>query len=111
MPVADPQMPTRLLAGAGPSSPDPRVLRALTTPLIGQFDPDFTTIMDDVVQLARQALVTANPRCFAASGLASAGIEAVLNSVVEDGHRIAVAGGPTIVSPTPPTAPRSGAEV
>src|SRR5260370_29900217 len=100
MVIADLQLPPRLLAGGGPSSPDPRVLRALATPLIGQFDPDFTAIMDDVVQLARQTFLTTNERCFAVSGAASAGLEAVLNSVLEDGDQIAIARAPTFLSIT-----------
>ena len=77
MPVAELNLPSRLLAGGGPGSPDPRVLRALTTPVIGQFDPDFTAIMDDVMDLARQTFLTNNARCFPVSGLAPAGLEAV----------------------------------
>jgi (S)-ureidoglycine-glyoxylate aminotransferase len=111
MPLADLQLPTRLLAGGGPSTPDPRVLRALATPLIGQFDPDFTAIMDDVAQLARQTFVTTNQRCFAVSALASGGLEAVLNSLVEDGDAVAIGGGPTFVTIAAGVARRYGARV
>jgi alanine-glyoxylate transaminase/serine-glyoxylate transaminase/serine-pyruvate transaminase len=93
-------LPVRLLAGGGPSSPDPRVLRALTTPLVGQFDPAFTAIMDDVVTLARQTFLTASPHCFAVSALASGGLEAVLNSVLEPGARVLVGGDPHFVTST-----------
>ena len=75
MAIADLSLPSRLLAGGGPSSPDPRVLRALSTPLIGQFDPEFTALMDDVMALARFVLRTSNIRCFPVSGLATAGLE------------------------------------
>ena len=108
---ADLELPVRLLAGGGPGSPDPRVLRALTTPLIGQFDPDFTAIMDDVVQLARQTFMTSNQRCFAVSGLASAGLESVLNSVLEEGDAIAIGGSPTFYSATADAARRYGLRV
>jgi alanine-glyoxylate transaminase/serine-glyoxylate transaminase/serine-pyruvate transaminase len=100
MPTADPPLPVRLLAGGGPSSPDPRVLRALTTPLVGQFDPAFTAIMDDVVTLARQTFLTASPHCFAISALASGGLEAVLSSVLEPGARVLVGGDPEFVTAT-----------
>src|SRR5947209_7778791 len=92
MPLADLDLPVRLLAGGGPSSPHPRVLRALGLPVIGQFDPAFTAVMDDVMQLARQTFLTSNERCLAVSGLAAAGLEAVLNSVIEDGDQVAIAG-------------------
>lgn len=48
MSVRELDLPIRLLLGSGPRNPDPRVLRALGMPLIGQFDPAFTTIMDGV---------------------------------------------------------------
>src|SRR6266581_8636891 len=41
--------PHRLLLGPGPSSAEPRVLRAMAAPLLGQFDPAFTDYMNDVV--------------------------------------------------------------
>jgi (S)-ureidoglycine-glyoxylate aminotransferase len=84
MALADFAPPRRLMAGGGPSLPDLRVLRALTTPLVGQFDPAFTAIMDEVMGLARRVLQTANRRCFPISGLASAGVEALRNTLPED---------------------------
>jgi aspartate aminotransferase-like enzyme len=99
LPSADPPLPVRLLAGGGPSTPDPRVLRALTTPLIGQFDPAFTAIMDDVAQLARQTFLTASPHCFGISALASGGLEAVLNTFdTPDVHPVVVPFGLTTPS-------------
>ena len=86
MALADFAPPRRLMAGGGPSLPDPRVLRALTTPLIGQFDPAFTTIMDEVMAFARGALLTANRRCFPISALASAGVEALRNTLPDGEH-------------------------
>jgi (S)-ureidoglycine-glyoxylate aminotransferase len=111
MPVAELNLPSRLLAGGGPGSPDPRVLRALTTPVIGQFDPDFTAIMDDVMDLARRTFLTDNARCFAVSGLAPAGLEAVLNTLIETGDSVAIGGGPRFVADTAEMARRSGAEI
>jgi (S)-ureidoglycine-glyoxylate aminotransferase len=100
-----------MIAAGGPSTPDGRVLRALTTPLIGQFDPDFTAIMDDVVQLAREVFVTVSPHCFAISALATGGLEAVLNSVCEANARLGIGGGPSFVERTADTAERYGANV
>lgn len=107
MPVAELLVPSRLLAGGGPGSPDPRVLRALVTPLIGQFDPDFTAIMDQVMQLARGTFLTRNARCFPVSGLAAAGLEALL----KPGDRVAIGGGPSFVADTAEVARRYGADV
>jgi (S)-ureidoglycine-glyoxylate aminotransferase len=111
MAVGDLSLPGRLLAGGGPGSPDPRVLRALGLPLIGQFDPEFTAIMDDVMAMARSAFLTSNARCFPVSGLASAGLEALLNTLVQDGDRVAIGGGPRFVAETADIALRLGAEV
>ena len=36
----------RLLMGPGPSDVDPRVLRAMTTPVVGHLDPQFLAITD-----------------------------------------------------------------
>lgn len=82
--------PSRLLLGSGPSNADPRVLRAMATPLIGQFDPAFTRIMDEVMELSRRVFRTENRRSFPVSGSSRAGLEAVVASVLEPGDRVVV---------------------
>ena len=82
--------PTRLLLGSGPSNPEPRVLRALGMPLIGQFDPAFTAIMDEVSELSRRIFRTANRRAFPVSGSSRSGLEAALASLIEPGDRVIV---------------------
>ncbi|TMI82873.1 MAG: alanine--glyoxylate aminotransferase family protein, partial [Bacillati bacterium ANGP1] len=89
--VGDLNPPTRLLCGTGPTSPDPRVLRALAAPLLGQFDPAFTAIMHEVATLGREVFQTSNPRTFAVSGTGRAGMEAAIASLVEPGDRVLVA--------------------
>jgi aspartate aminotransferase-like enzyme len=73
-----------LVAGGGPTTPDPRVLRAMTLPVIGQFDPAFTQVMDEVMHLARQVFLTRNAACFAVSAPRRAGIDALLNTVPDN---------------------------
>ena len=80
--------PTRLLLGSGPSNPEPRVLRALATPLIGQFDPAFTEIMDEVMELSRLVFQTQNRQAFPVSGSSRSGLEAALASLIEPGDRV-----------------------
>jgi (S)-ureidoglycine-glyoxylate aminotransferase len=82
--------PYRLLLGSGPSNPEPRVLRALSTPLIGQFDPAFTGIMDEVMELSRLVFQTENRRAFPVSGSSRAGLEAAIASLIEPGDRVIV---------------------
>ena len=53
--------PPRRLMGPGPVDVDPRVLRAMSTPLLGQFDPVFTEYMNQVMSLYRQVFRTDHP--------------------------------------------------
>jgi (S)-ureidoglycine-glyoxylate aminotransferase len=80
----------RILLGPGPSMADPRVLRAMAAPLLGQFDPEFTAIMNEVMALARFAFQTSNLRTFPVPGTGRAGLEAAITSVVEPGDRVVV---------------------
>jgi (S)-ureidoglycine-glyoxylate aminotransferase len=88
--IGDLNPPTRLLLGSGPSNPEPRVLRALGMPLIGQFDPAFTAIMDEVSSLSRRVFRTGNHRAFPVSGSSRSGLEAALASLIEPGDRVIV---------------------
>lgn len=45
--------PARLLMGPGPINADPRVLRAMASQLIGQYDPAMTDYMNQVMALYR----------------------------------------------------------
>ena len=80
----------RILLGPGPSMADPRVLRAMAMPLLGQFDPEFTAIMNDVMRLTRFVFQTANARAFPVSGTGRAGMEAALVSLIEPGDRVVI---------------------
>lgn len=82
--------PPRLLMGPGPISADPRVLRAMAAPLVGQFDPFMTTTMTEVMGLYRTVFDTANEQTFLVDGTSRAGIEAALVSLVEPGDRVLV---------------------
>ncbi len=80
----------RILLGPGPTMADPRVLRAMATPLLGQFDPEFTAIMGEVMALSRFAFQTDNAFTFPVSGTGRAGLEAAMTSLVEPGDRVVV---------------------
>jgi len=82
--------PPRLLMGPGPINADPRVLRALSAQLIGQFDPAMTAAMNDTMALYRTVFRTANEATFLVDGTARAGIEAALVSLIEPGDRVLV---------------------
>jgi len=78
----------RLLMGPGPVDVYPRVLRAMSTPLQGQFDPQFTRYMDQVQVLYRQVFKTSNHQTFLINGTARAGIEACLASIIRPGETV-----------------------
>jgi len=80
----------RLLMGPGPVNADPRVLRAMSMPLLGQFDAEFTGYMNDVMGLLRRLLQTQNEWAFLIDGTARAGIEAALVSLLEPGDHVLV---------------------
>lgn len=81
---------SRLLLGPGPSMVHPRVLRALSTPLLGHLDPEFLVIMNEVQAMLRTVFQTENPFTIAISGTGSAGMEAALVNVVEPGDKVIV---------------------
>jgi len=80
----------RLLMGPGPVDVYPRVLRAMSAPLQGQFDPQFTAYMNEVMTLYRQVFRTANKWTFLIDGTARAAIEACLTSVLAPGDKLLV---------------------
>ncbi|MFT3915142.1 MAG: alanine--glyoxylate aminotransferase family protein [Anaeromyxobacteraceae bacterium] len=86
--------PSRLLLGPGPSQVHPRVLRAMSTPLVGHLDPAFLVIMNEIQAALRYVMGTANPFTIAVSGTGSAGMEAALVNLLEPGDTavIVVAG-------------------
>jgi len=80
----------RLLMGPGPANADPRVLRAMGAPLLGQFDPQFREYMRQVSDLYRGVFQTKNRQTLLIDGTARAAIEAALASLIEPGDRVLV---------------------
>ncbi|UUD64105.1 alanine--glyoxylate aminotransferase family protein [Pseudomonas seleniipraecipitans] len=87
LPVNPPQ---RLLMGPGPINADPRVLRAMSSQLIGQYDPAMTRYMNEVMALYRSVFRTANTATLLVDGTSRAGIEAILVSAIRPGDRVLV---------------------
>jgi alanine-glyoxylate transaminase/serine-glyoxylate transaminase/serine-pyruvate transaminase len=80
----------RILMGAGPSNVNPRVLQAMTAPLLGHLDPDFIKVMDDVREMLRKVFQTSNAITLPISGTGSAGMEAALVNILEPGDTVVV---------------------
>lgn len=68
----------------------PRVLRALSTPLVGHLDQAFLGIMNDIQTLLRGVFQTKNRFTIAVSGTGSAGMEASMVNIVEPGDTVIV---------------------
>jgi len=77
--------PQRLLMGPGPVNAHPRVLRAMSADLLGQFDPEMTGYMNQVMALYRPVFGTTNRWTMLIDGTARAAIEASLVSLLQPG--------------------------
>src|SRR5208282_158992 len=78
--------PYRLMLTPGPSSVDPRVYRALSTPLVGHMDPWFNDVLiPDIEVLMRYVFQTQNRITFPISASGSGGIKAAVLNPLEAG--------------------------
>ncbi|KAA9106391.1 pyridoxal-phosphate-dependent aminotransferase family protein [Microbacterium rhizomatis] len=82
--------PARLLMGPGPINADPRVLRAMSAQLVGQYDPAMTGYMAETQELYRAIFATRNDATVLVDGTSRAGIEAAIVSLVRPGDRVLV---------------------
>ena len=84
------QMPQRVLMGAGPSSVHPRVLQAMTLPVVGHLDPAFFEVMDDVCSMLREVYHTSNFMTFPISSTGTGAMEAACANIIERGDTVVV---------------------
>jgi alanine-glyoxylate transaminase/serine-glyoxylate transaminase/serine-pyruvate transaminase len=87
-PKANP--PIRTLLGPGPSAVHPRVLQALSLPVIGHLDPKFLEIMDQSMAMLREIFQTKNRLALPMSGTGSAGMETSFVNLVEPGDAVLI---------------------
>src|SRR5437660_10171691 len=83
--------PVRLMLTPGPSSIDPRVYRAMATPLVGHMDPWFKGCMDETQILLRQNFQTESRITMPRSASGSGRIEAAVLNTLEEGDEAIVA--------------------
>ena len=83
-------LPARILMGPGPSNVSPRVLRAMSMPLVGHLDPTFVELMEEVKELLRYVFQTQNEVTIPVSGTGSAGMETCLVNLIEPGDPVLV---------------------
>jgi alanine-glyoxylate transaminase/serine-glyoxylate transaminase/serine-pyruvate transaminase len=103
--------PTRLMLTPGPSCVDPRVYRAMATPLVGHLDPWFNNMMTDVQTQLRRAFQTENKTTFPISASGSGGIEASVVNPLEPGDEAIVCVNGTFSERMAIIADRTGAKV
>jgi alanine-glyoxylate transaminase / serine-glyoxylate transaminase / serine-pyruvate transaminase len=101
----------RILLGPGPSNIHPRVFKAMLSPTVGHLDPDFVAIMEEIKKLLRIVFRTENELTFPISGTGSAGMEAAMANLVEDGDEVIVGVAGVFGERLADTAERLGARV
>jgi alanine-glyoxylate transaminase / serine-glyoxylate transaminase / serine-pyruvate transaminase len=82
--------PSRTLLGPGPSPVNPRVLQALSLPVVGHLDPAFLKIMDETMEMLREVFQTKNRLAVPMSGTGSAGMETCFANLIESGDAVLV---------------------
>ncbi len=110
-PVEELNPPRRTLLGPGPSDVDPRVLRAMSAPILGYLDPEFIKIMDGVAGMLRDVFGTEEAFTLPVSGTGSAGMEAALANLLEPGDVAVVVENGFFGGRLSEIASRQGAEV
>ena len=101
----------RILLGPGPSNVNPRVMKAMASPVVGHLDPDFLKVMENIKQLLRLVFRTKNEITFPVSGTGSAGMETVIANLVEDGDEVVVGVNGAFGTRLAEVASRQGAKV
>ena len=88
--IGELQMPQRILLGPGPSSVHPRVLQAMTEPVVGYLDPSFFKVMDEVCEMLRQVYHTSNTTTFPVSATGTGAMETACANIIEQGDTVVV---------------------
>jgi alanine-glyoxylate transaminase/serine-glyoxylate transaminase/serine-pyruvate transaminase len=82
--------PQRVLMGPGPSNINPRVLAAMSLPVIGYLDPAFVEMMEELKTLLRYVFQTDYPLTYPISGPGSVGMESCFVNMVSPGDKVIV---------------------
>ncbi|KUO49876.1 MAG: alanine--glyoxylate aminotransferase [Desulfitibacter sp. BRH_c19] len=80
----------KTLMGPGPSTVDPRILRAMSEPTIGHLDPDFLKIMNESMEMLRYVFNTKNQLTMPMSGTGSSGMETTFVNILEQGDKVVI---------------------
>ncbi len=88
--LAELQPNARLLLGPGPSSVHPRVLQAMTLPVMGHLDPDFFQVMNDIGDMLREVYRTSNVMTMPVSATGTGAMETACANILERGDAMVV---------------------
>ena len=86
-------------------------MKAMLSPVLGHLDPDFVSVMEEIKKLLRIVFQTRNEITFPVSGTGSAGMEAVLANLIEEGDEIVVGVAGAFGARIVDAAERQGAQV
>jgi alanine-glyoxylate transaminase/serine-glyoxylate transaminase/serine-pyruvate transaminase len=103
--------PARVMLTPGPSNLEPRVYRALASPIVGHLDPWFIQTMGEVQTLLRGVFQTQNRITYPISASGSGGIEAAVMNLLEEGDECIVCSNGLFSERMAVTADRSPAKV
>ena len=84
------QPPQKVLLGPGPSSVHPRVLQALSLPVMGHLDPAFFQVMDDVCDMLRMVFHTENTMTVPISSTGTGAMETACANIIEPGDSVLI---------------------
>ena len=84
------QVPQKVLLGPGPSSVHPRVLQALSLPVMGHLDPAFFQVMDDVCDMLRLVFHTENTMTVPISSTGTGAMETACANIIEPGDSVLI---------------------
>ena len=82
--------PFPALMGPGPTEVHPRVLAAMSRPLVSHFDPVCFRLMDEIRALLQYVFQTRNEATLVISGPGTAGMETCVANLVEPGDKVIV---------------------
>lgn len=80
----------RTIMTPGPVEAHPSVLRQMMQPILGQFDPEFLAIMDEIREMIKIPFGTKNKQAFAIDGTSRSGLEAALFALIEPGDKVLI---------------------
>lgn len=80
----------RTLMTPGPVEADPRVLKAMSSHILGQFDPEFTALMNETMEMERYVFQTQNKQTYVVDTTSRGGLETVLIGAICPGDKVLI---------------------